>query len=204
MHNPEHYKKTIGWDIGGAHLKGALLDANGKLLQVLQVPCALWRGLAELEVAIETVLSSFKVKSALHAITMTGELVDIFVNREAGVKTISEFMDTKLHGVKQFYTGALQQDLSGFVPLSDVPQFWQAMASANWLASARFCAQQLQVMKNSEDALLIDIGSTTSDFVPIVNGKPFCFGYTDAARMQSEELVYTGVIRTPLMALSKK
>jgi len=29
-------------------------------------------------------------------------------------------------------------------------------------------------------------------------------GFTDAARMQSEELVYTGVIRTPLMAVTQK
>ena len=204
MHNPEQYKHTIGWDVGGAHLKAALLDTNGKLLQVLQVPCALWRGLAELEIAIDTVLNSFKVKSARHAITMTGELVDIFVNREAGVNAISVLMNAKLHGVKQFYTGALQQDLSGFVPLSEVAQCWLTLASANWLASACYCAQQLRVMKNGDHALLIDIGSTTSDFVPLVNGKPDCLGYTDAARMQSEELVYTGVIRTPLMALTQK
>ena len=45
--------QIIGWDVGGAHLKAALLGPDGALQQVLQVPCPLWRGLHELELAIE-------------------------------------------------------------------------------------------------------------------------------------------------------
>jgi probable H4MPT-linked C1 transfer pathway protein len=58
--------------------------------------------------------------------------------------------------------------------------------------------------KHVEHGLLIDIGSTTSDFVLIEHHQPVCLGLTDAARMQTEELVYTGVIRTPLMAVTQK
>ena len=47
MNNPNQFNHTIGWDVGGAHLKAALLDTSGALLQVVQVPCALWRGLPE-------------------------------------------------------------------------------------------------------------------------------------------------------------
>ena len=75
---------------------------------------------------------------------------------------------------------------------------WQHIASANWLASATFVAQQVKC------GLLIDVGSTTSDFVLIENHAPICLGLTDASRMQTEELVYAGVIRTPLMALTHK
>ena len=96
--------KIIGWDVGGAHLKAVLLDANGKLISVIQVPCALWRGLAELEVAIDLILNTFKHQPALHAITMTGELVDLFASRKAGVQAISSTMDTKLTGSKRFYS----------------------------------------------------------------------------------------------------
>ena len=77
MNKSTQFNHTIGWDVGGAHLKAALLDTNGALSQVLQVPCALWRGLPELDAAIDKVLNHFEVKTALHAITMTGELVDI-------------------------------------------------------------------------------------------------------------------------------
>lgn len=205
MNKPTHFNHTIGWDVGGAHLKAALLDTNGALLQVLQVPCALWRGLPELDAAIDKVLNHFEIKTALHAITMTGELVDIFANREAGVNAICALMDAKLNGIKLFFSGAkTRADFSEFLTLSDVSESWQSIASANWLASACFSARQLQTLKNSNHALLVDIGSTTTDFVPLINGQPSCLGFTDAARMQFEELVYTGVIRTPLMALAQQ
>lgn len=210
--------QIIGWDVGGAHLKAALLDSDGKLLKVLQVPCALWRGLIELEVAIETILNAFTSMPVLHAITMTGELVDLFANRKAGVQAISRVMDAKLNGTKQFYVGridlnALNMRLADFVTLPQVDDNWQHIASANWLASASFIGvllqQQIKVYediayKNIPHGLLIDIGSTTSDFVLLENFKPVCLGFTDAERMQSEELVYSGVIRTALMAVTQK
>lgn len=194
----------IGWDVGGAHLKAAFLDGDGMLQQVLQVPCALWRGLQELEAAIDIVLNTFTTKPALHAVTMTGELVDLFANRQAGVHSICQVMDAKLNGVKQFYAGALNADFSGFVSLQVVDQHWQHIASANWLASASFVARQLKMQKHGQHGLFIDIGSTTSDFVLLENNQPACLGFTDAARMQSEELVYAGVIRSPLMAVAQK
>ncbi|MBX9705776.1 MAG: hypothetical protein K5Q00_05925 [Gammaproteobacteria bacterium] len=188
----------IGWDVGGAHLKAAMLSAEGNLLRVLQVPCALWRGLNELELAIDEVLSQFSTSAAINAITMTGELVDLFANRQTGVIEISRVMHAKLAGTKQFYTGSQDLDFAGFVTIDAVNAHWQHIASANWLASAGFVAKQVG------HALLIDIGSTTSDFVLIAEHQPFCLGLTDAARMQTQELVYTGVIRTPLMALTQK
>jgi probable H4MPT-linked C1 transfer pathway protein len=197
------HKAIIGWDVGGAHLKAAYIQ-HGQLVQVLQVPCALWRGLGELETAIDVVLQAFSAQPAVHAITMSGELVDWFVNREAGVKAISQLMQAKLNGVKRFYAGALAEDFSAFVALDAVDPHWQHIASANWLASASFVAQQLTQLDKIECGLLIDIGSTTADFVAMVNHQPRCLGFTDAARMQTEELVYTGVIRTPLMALAQK
>lgn len=188
----------IGWDVGGAHLKAVLLDGEGNLLQVLQVPCALWRGLNELEAGIADILNKFSVSTAMHAITMTGELVDLFANRQAGVREISYVMHTQLVGTKLFYTGALTSDCTGFVNIDKVQTNWQHIASANWLASAAFVSKQVK------HGILIDIGSTTTDFILIENSQPVCIGFTDAARMQSEELVYTGVIRTPLMAISQK
>jgi len=198
MHNT-----IIGWDVGGAHLKAASMH-QGRLVQVLQVPCALWRGLDALETAIDEVLQALTTQPAVHAITMSGELVDLFANREAGVKAISQLMQTKLNGVKRFYAGTLAEDFSAFVALDAVVLHWQHIASANWLASARFVAQQLVSFEHIAYGLLIDIGSTTADFVAITNNEPRCLGFTDAARLQTEELVYTGVIRTPLMALAQK
>jgi probable H4MPT-linked C1 transfer pathway protein len=187
--------KPIGWDIGGAHLKAVRLDATGKVLAVRQVYCPLWRGLHELDAAIDTVLSEFNINAHVSAqfVTMTGELADIFPNRSAGVMQIAQLAAQKLSGKVMFYAGE-----KGFVTLDAVAAHTSNIASMNWLASVQFVAQK------THQALFLDIGSTTTDIALIRNSKPYLLGVNDAARMQTDELVYSGVVRTPLMALAQK
>lgn len=184
---------VLGWDVGGAHLKAALVDQDGVALHVVQVTCPLWRGLAELERSVDEVLSALPIKPSCHAVTMTGELVDLFESRTAGVNAISQLLRRKLEGTIRFYAG-----LKGFVNFEQVTSVADSIASANWLASAFFVAEQIP------NALFIDIGSTTSDLVPIKNGKVMALGNSDAERMRLNELLYSGVVRTPLMALGPK
>jgi probable H4MPT-linked C1 transfer pathway protein len=70
----------------------------------------------------------------------------------------------------------------------------QAIGSANFHASARLAGTKISA------ALLIDMGSTTTDLVPITKGRPSSLGTTDADRLGHGELVYTGLTRTFLMA----
>ena len=102
---------VIGWDIGGAHLKAVLRDATGKVLAAKQVYCPLWRGLNELVTAIDDVL--LEMQATQHAVTMTGELADIFSNRQAGVVQIAQLAAKKLTGEVRFFAGN-----AGFVPLN--------------------------------------------------------------------------------------
>src|SRR5262249_61148640 len=67
---------------------------------------------------------------------------------------------------------------------------------AEWPASARFVAT------HHRSALLVDVGSTTTDIVPVHDGAVMAAGYTDDERLVSEELVYSGVTRTPVMAIA--
>lgn len=188
-------KAIIGWDIGGAHLKAALLDDSGEVLQVLQLPCKLWLGLDHLAIAIDNTLQAFKIApaEAKHAVTMTGELVDLFQNRHQGVLQISTLV-TKLLGKDTLFYAAN----AGFVALERVSALTAYIASTNWHASASALAMQVS------DALFIDIGSTTTDIIAIANGKVKSANLSDAARMANDSLVYTGVVRTPLMALAQK
>jgi (4-(4-[2-(gamma-L-glutamylamino)ethyl]phenoxymethyl)furan-2-yl)methanamine synthase len=185
----------VGWDIGGAHLKAVLLNGEGEIVQVLQLPCTLWKGLNYLEAAISDALQAFKIKAseASHAITMTGELVDLFENRHEGVMAISS-LAAKLLGKHTIFYAAN----SGFVTLDGVSTNIPHIASTNWHASASTLAMYVQ------DALLIDIGSTTTDIIPIIDGKVSIEALSDAARLQNDTLVYTGVVRTPIMALAQK
>ena len=190
--------QVIGWDIGGANVKAASLSANGELLQVLQLPCPLWRGLEHLQKTIERVLNIFQVmpNDVLNVITMTGELVDLFPNRHSGVLEIANTLNHLLSCDSAniaFYAANY-----GFVDFKQVSVLSMHIASANWHASASALAQHTQ------DALLIDIGSTTTDIIPIHSGKVHTTSIYDAERMQKDLLVYTGVVRTPVMALGNK
>lgn len=184
---------TLGWDVGGAHLKAALVDTSGVALKVIQVACPLWRGLDQLERAISEVLAVLGSLPEQHAVTMTGELADIFPDRRSGVARIANAMQASLKGEVRFYAGR-----HGFVAGNEVSRHALDTASANWLVSAEYVASRFN------EGLFIDFGSTTTDFVLLSGGKPRMRGYTDAERLQVEELVYTGMIRTPLMALAEK
>lgn len=184
-----HY---LGWDIGGAHLKAALIRADGVAVKVVQAACPLWQGLEQLDMAFETIFRQLDMTQVMrHGVTMTGELADIFPDRLTGVWEIASHAQAKLAGEVLFFAGAL-----GFVPLLQVQTNANAIASANWFASAAFVARKLK------QGLFIDIGSTTADFVLFCEGHPVNLGQTDAERMRYEELIYTGVIRTTLMALA--
>jgi probable H4MPT-linked C1 transfer pathway protein len=185
---------TLGWDVGGAHLKAVLVDAEGHASKVFQHPCPLWRGLDHLERAVARIMSEVGSMGLRHAVTMTGELADIFPGREEGVIRLAQAMSSCLgDGDPRFYAGR-----GGFVSLNGISAHAADIASANWHASAAFLALQ------QKNALFIDIGSTTSDLILLHQGMPSTRGYTDAERLRFEELVYTGVVRTPVMAVAQR
>jgi (4-(4-[2-(gamma-L-glutamylamino)ethyl]phenoxymethyl)furan-2-yl)methanamine synthase len=195
---------ALGWDIGGAHLKAVLLDAKGNYIASTQLACPLWRGLDFLERVITEVRLQMRknvgLYNIMHAVTMTGELVDLFENRHQGVCEIANVACKMLGDNVHFYAAdncEIEQQ-PNFVRQFDVPRFASTIASANWHASASFLAQHVP------NALLIDIGSTTTDIIAIEGGKVVSAGISDAYRMQADSLVYTGVVRTPVMALAQK
>ncbi|WP_438970607.1 hydantoinase/oxoprolinase family protein [Methylophaga sp.] len=181
-----------GWDIGGAHLKVAQCDTQGQLKQVLQLPCALWRGIEELDKAMQQALQILDCASDHHAVTMTGELVDAFDSRQDGVEKILHCVTAILSKDSVHIFAGKQNWLSKQQAQKD----WHAVASMNWQASAMLAASQ------NEQGLFIDIGSTTCDVIPFVDHEIQPFGLDDHARQKSGELVYSGAIRTPLLAIS--
>ena len=185
---------VIGWDIGGAHLKAVRLNADGHVAWVAQEACPLWRGLAELDQALERLLTAHAdAPATAHAITMTGELADNFPNREAGVLALTAAMRERLGaGQVRVFAGT-----AGFIPAERLtPADAVRVASANWLASGLWVAHRLP------EALFIDMGSTTTDLLPIAKHRVAHRGYTDSERMSYDELIYTGVVRTPAMMLA--
>ena len=80
----------LGWDLGGAHLKAARVE-NGRVTDAVQIPCPLWQGLPHLDAAMTKALSRLG-PSRRHAVTMTGEMADIFPSREEGVRALTAIL----------------------------------------------------------------------------------------------------------------
>ena len=187
---------VVGWDVGGAHLKACLLR-DGAVLDVAQFPCALWQGIDRLDEALTAARVRWPALGepggALHAVTMSGEMVDLFDDREAGVGRIAERLDAALPGSVRLYAGA-----HGWCAASQAPTHWQHIASANWLATATHAAAVCR------EGVLVDIGSTTTDLIAFTDGRVLTASRSDHDRLVSGELVYHGVVRTPLCALAQR
>jgi len=166
---------------------------DGRIEVAAQEATPLWLGLHHLEAAFET-LKSRLGDPAVHAITMTGELCDAFGSRREGVVGLAAIAARRLARTPAWlYAGRL-----GFRPLEEAAEHAEYVASANWHASAALVALRVPA------ALLIDIGSTTADLVPVVGGAVAAVGYTDAERLAAGELVYTGVTRSFVMAMADR
>lgn len=181
----------VGWDIGGAHLKMVALDSTGGVVQTRQLAAPVWQGLEQLSQAFRTALASLPDSDVVHAVTMTAELADCFTDRASGVQALLDEVDRQLGANTRVYS------IDGLLSLDEGRRSVLKVASANWHASA------VLVGRYCKEALLVDIGSTTSDIIPIRRGMPVPRGYTDRQRMQYDELLYTGVVRTPVMAIAQ-
>jgi probable H4MPT-linked C1 transfer pathway protein len=180
-------RSVLGLDIGGANLKAAHSKGEARTR-----PFALWKAPAALPGMLADLLRGWPSYELL-AVTMTGELCDCFATKREGVRVILDAVSAVAGPTR------VRVWLSDgrFVDVATAQSDPLLAASANWLALAtlagRFAARGA--------ALLIDVGSTTTDIVPLLDGKPVPRGRTDTERLRSRELTYTGVVRTPLCAL---
>ncbi len=161
----------IGIDIGGANVKFATDEG------VDTVYCPLWEG-----APLAGVLSRHRDAGGEAAVVMSGELADCFRTKSEGVAWITRT-------VREVFPEALFYGTDGRFHDSPVP----ALAAANWLASAAF------LHARDPEGLLVDMGSTTTDIIPLASLSPL-YGLTDLLRLQKGYLVYTGLLRTTIPA----
>jgi probable H4MPT-linked C1 transfer pathway protein len=180
---------TLAVDIGGANTKAAWLE--GGSLRTVSRPFEVWhdpRGLS-------AVLREVAGRSACPtAITMTAELSDAFRTKREGVAFVLDAAEDAL-GDRPLSVLTTAGELVCIGAARARP--WD-VAAANWVATA------LAVADAHPDALLIDVGSTTTDIVPIAAGRVVASGHNDLERLLAGELVYTGVLRTNLAAIAPR
>src|SRR4051794_19201678 len=184
---------TLAVDIGGANTKAAWLD--GTSLRTVSRPFEVWHDRPALSRVLRDVAAEVAAGPAdAVAITMTAELSDAFRTKREGVAFVLEAVEDALAdrplGVLTTSGELLSMEAARRRP-------WD-VAAANWVATA------LAVAGAHPDALLIDIGSTTTDIVPIAGGRIAATGRNDLERLLAGELVYTGVLRTNLAAIAPR
>ncbi|MGB4757322.1 MAG: hydantoinase/oxoprolinase family protein [Candidatus Methanoculleus thermohydrogenotrophicum] len=137
--------------------------------------CPLWQG-----APLTDLLEAYREPAA---VVMSGELADCFASKIEGIRWIVD----AVHAV---IPDAVFYGIDAAFHTRPVP----ALAAANWLASADY------LRKDYADAVLLDVGSTTADVIPLN-----CFealkGRTDTRRLQKHYLVYTGMLRTNIATL---
>jgi (4-(4-[2-(gamma-L-glutamylamino)ethyl]phenoxymethyl)furan-2-yl)methanamine synthase len=125
---------------------------------------------------------------------MTAELSQMFRTKREGVAFVLDAIETAFPAspIRVFTVDGR------FLAPADARAEPLAVAAANWSATAHLVALE------HPDSLLIDIGSTTTDIIPIVGGRVAAQGRTDPGRLASGELVYTGALRTPAEAIASE
>ena len=180
----------FGWDIGGVHIKFAKLTAAQASASILTrvVPFEIWKDPDGLVPRLRSLLDD---RPGKHGVTMTAELSDLYPTRADGVRSILRACAQALPGPPR-----ILDVRGGFLSVDEALDRPLEVAAANWVGTARLVARARR------DALLIDVGSTTTDIVPIRAGEPRPAGRTDTERLLSGELVYSGVLRTPPSSLT--
>jgi (4-(4-[2-(gamma-L-glutamylamino)ethyl]phenoxymethyl)furan-2-yl)methanamine synthase len=178
---------TLAVDIGGANTKAAWFD--GESVRTRSRPFEVWRDRAALAAVLRDVAAE---PADAVAITMTAELSDAFRTKREGVAFV-------LDAAKDAFGG---RPLRVLTTAGELVRIDEARARPLDVAAANWVATALAVADVQPDALLIDIGGTTADIVPIAAGRLAANGRTDLERLLAGELVYTGVLRTNLAAIA--
>ena len=178
----------LGLDIGGANLKAAHTRAGAR-----SVAFPLWKHPDQLPSRLAVLVQGLP-PARRYAVTMTAELCDCYATKADGVRDVLEAVRTVL---PEPFTRIWGID-GAFHNIAEVMEQPAVAAAANWLALATVAARLVPV----GPGLLIDIGSTTTDLIPLRDGRPVPTGRTDTERLRNGELVYAGVGRTPFCALA--
>jgi hypothetical protein len=182
---------VVGWDIGGANTKVARA-VGGSIAASRLHPFEMQRDAASLASVLRELARDVEVQpDDTHAVTMTAELSQAFRTKREGVEHV-------LTSVTTAFPDALIRVYSTrgeFIDVEAARREPIAVASANWMATAAMVA------RGTPMCLLIDIGSTTTDIIPIVKGSVVAQGRTDPDRLRSGELLYLGAVRTPVEAI---
>ncbi len=180
--------RVLGLDIGGANVKASTADGES-----ISLVFPIWKNKEGLRTVLQNLRLLKDTPPEIVALTMTAELADCFSTKAEGVEFIIRVvMDEFPKSIIRVWmtSGEFAEPLEAI----ELPEL---VGASNWHALATWAGRAVP----AGPALLIDVGSTTTDIVPLIDGLPVPEGRTDLERLAACELRYTGVRRTPVCAI---
>lgn len=187
---------VLGLDIGGANTKAAIMilrdDQVAKFESELEY-FPFWKRnsgqFISLLSGLYRRLSGSKKLDGI-GVTMTAELSDAYRTKREGVNQILDCV-TKVFDETRVMVLDVDAKLRSIAAAKAEPLM---VASANWAATGWMVAQHVP------NCIVVDVGSTTTSIIPVVNAEVVAFGKTDLDKLGNGELVYTGSLRTNVAA----
>lgn len=186
---------VLGYDVGGANTKAALVSVkNGKLLsaKVAVEYFPVWKQpekLANVLLTLKQRLGASRLDGV--GVTMTAELSDAYQTKREGVNHILGCVKKAFPDVPVYVLNT-EAKLESLEVANQEPL---GVAAANWAATGWLVAQHLK------NCVVVDIGSTSTSIIPIVDSRVLARGKTDLDKLICGELVYTGSLRTNVAAI---
>lgn len=192
----DNYSIT-GWDIGGANIKAARINYNAAEDRIESIKSTsrffpMWDKEKEPLSILEEINLELG-ESNIYGVTMTAELADRFESKIEGINYIINLFE-KNYNDKEIYYYNYHGTAEKKENIIDLDK----LAAANWAVSALFAAEYF------DDFILFDIGSTSTDIIPVISKEIAAEGFTDLQRLHSGELIYLGYLRSSLSYLVKK
>jgi len=186
---------VLGYDVGGANTKAALVHVEGNRATRVKVSSEyfpIWKEpnkLVSVLLALKTRLGAASLD--VLGVTMTAELSDAYQTKREGVNQILFCVQNAFPKTSMLVLNSDGEMVSPIVAQNNPI----TVASANWAATGWIVAKYVK------DAVVVDVGSTSTSIIPIINGAVAAQGKTDLAKLIFGELVYTGSLRTNIASI---
>ena len=191
---------VLGLDIGGANTKATFLKTQKgtvKEIETLLEYFPIWKDRKE---SLPKVLEKLKTKLAGTksidgvGVTITAELSDAYRTKREGINHVLDCVCQVFVGVPLFVLDVEANLLS----VEEARRESLRVASANWAATGGM------VSKLVKDCVVVDVGSTSTSIIPIIDERIAAKGKTDLEKLQNGELVYSGSLRTNVATIVDK
>jgi (4-(4-[2-(gamma-L-glutamylamino)ethyl]phenoxymethyl)furan-2-yl)methanamine synthase len=183
--------KVIGLDVGGANTKAVFLKTKKGEVEEIRMRAEyfpVWNHPEKLVNVISTIIKALSVKVTLDGVgvTMTAELSDAYQTKREGVTHI---VSCVLEAFPDLPVFVLDVDANLKSPEAAKAEPLK-VAAANWAATGWLVAQKIKT------CVIVDVGSTSTSIIPVINGRVWAIGKNDLEKLMVGELVYTGSLRT--------